>query len=68
MSQTLFQHFCTKYAELEETCYRAAVAGRSPHGRLRGRYTVPAPLVKKMDIDRALAGIYQKFFGDAQKE
>lgn len=63
MAQEILHALCEKYRELEESCYRAAVAGRSEHGRLGGRYRLPAPLLKKLDLDQALEGLYGRFFG-----
>ncbi len=67
MAQDIWRVFYDKYLELQETCYRSAVAGRGGGGRLRGRYTVPAPLLKKLDLDAALAELYEKFFGPVGK-
>jgi hypothetical protein len=58
-----FRCFCERYRELEETCYRASVAQRAERGRFRGRYTVPAPLLKKLDLDEALERLHERFFG-----
>jgi len=62
--QSIWKTLSEKYLELEETCYRAAVSTRAGRGRFRGRYTVPAPLLKKIDLDRALLNLYLRFFGD----
>jgi len=67
MTQSIYRLFCEKYLELEETCYRAAVSSRASKGRFRGRYTVPAPLLKKLDLDRALEDLYERFFGPPEK-
>ena len=63
MKQSIWKTFCDKYQELEETCYRTSVAGRAERGRFRGRYKLPTPLVKKLDLDLALAELYERFFG-----
>jgi hypothetical protein len=63
MAQCIWKSFSEKYAELEETCYRAAVSTRDDRGRFRGRYRVPAPVLKKVDLDQALERLYERFFG-----
>ena len=62
MAGNIWKAFCREYRELEETCYRAAVAGRGERGKLRGRYRLPPPLLKKMDLDAALERLYARFF------
>ncbi len=57
-----------KYSELAELCYRVSVAYHDERGRLRRghrRRTHPA-LLKKVDLDTALAQIYRRFFGDQE--
>ncbi len=63
MPEGILRLLCRKYAELEEACYRAATASRSSRGRLRGRYALPDPLVRKLDLDEALERLVDRFFG-----
>ena len=66
MTESIWKAFRAKYRELEESCYRASVASRAPQGRLRGRYRLPAPLMKKLSLDQKLEEIYENFFGPRQ--
>ena len=53
-----------KYVELSEVCYRVSVAAHDERGRFRKgprRREHPA-LLKKIDLDRALSRIYERFF------
>lgn len=54
-----------RYLELCEVCYRVAVSRHDERGRFRrghpGRRVHPA-LLKKVDLDRALAHVYRRFF------
>jgi len=56
-----------KYLELSAACYRVATAVHDERGRFRrghpGRRVSPAVL-KKIDLDKALDRVYQRFFGD----
>ncbi len=55
-----------RYLELSEVCYRVSVSRHDERGRFkkghRGRAPHPA-LLKKVDLDRFLAHVYQRFFG-----
>lgn len=55
-----------RYLELSDVCYRVAVSRHDERGRFkkrhRGRTPHPA-LLKKTDLDRSLARVYQRFFG-----
>ena len=54
-----------KYRELEEQCYRASVSQQRRAGRWRKRpqpATVSPELMKKVDLDRALAILFHHFF------
>ena len=67
MTEGVLNRLVAKYRELEELCYRLAVAVRDSRGRFRrGRRTprTPAALLKKVDLDRALVRVYARFFGD----
>jgi hypothetical protein len=54
-----------KYLDLSDVCYRVSVAAHDRGGRFkkghRGRRPHPA-LLKKVDLDRALAHLYRRFF------
>jgi hypothetical protein len=59
-----------KYAELAEMCYRVSVSFHDGRGRLaRGnpRRSPHPALLKKVDLDAALAEIYARFFGAAEQ-
>jgi hypothetical protein len=59
-----------KYAELAEMCYRVSVSFHDGRGRLaRGnpRRSPHPALLKKVDLDAALAEIYARFFGAAEE-
>jgi len=69
-SRALAEHsvlvrLASKYLELSEVCYRVSVAAHDHKGRFKkghpGRRPHPA-LLKKIDLDRALAQIYRRFF------
>jgi hypothetical protein len=54
-----------KYVELSEVCYRVTVAARDERGRFRRRHPGRRPhpaLLKKIDVDHALAAVYRRFF------
>jgi hypothetical protein len=55
----------SKYVELCDVCYRVSVAAHDERGRFRkghrARRTHPA-LLKKVDLDEALARVYRRFF------
>jgi len=66
VSDGILLQLVRKYAELAEFCYRVSVAYHDERGRLRRGHrsrTHPA-LLKKVDLDAALAQIYRRFFGD----
>lgn len=55
-----------KYAELAEKCYRVSVSRHDERGRFRKGHRRPMPdsaLLKKVDLDAALAQVYRRFFG-----
>jgi len=58
----------TRYLELADRCYRVSVAVHDPNGRFqrghRGPRAHPA-LLKKADLDAALARVYERFFAGA---
>jgi len=60
-----------KYLELCEFCYRVSVASHDGRGRFskghRGDHPHPA-LLKKMDLDRALARLYRRFFDPSYED
>lgn len=59
-----------RYLELSEACYRVSVSHHDERGRFkkghRRRSSHPAVL-KKTDLDRSLAHLYQKFFGEVEE-
>lgn len=58
-----------KYAELCEACYRVSVSAHDQRGRFRPRHRGRRPhpaLLKKIDLDYALAEVYRRFFGPPQ--
>lgn len=59
-----------KYVELCEACYRVSVATHDRQGRFRpnhrGRHPHPTVL-KKIDLDEALAQVYLRFFASSQE-
>jgi hypothetical protein len=66
LGSSVFERLIARYRELEARCYRANVCVYGPRGREprdpRERQ-VSAALLKKMDLDRALALLYRRFFG-----
>lgn len=54
-----------RYMELAEVCYRVSVSAHGERGRFRkghrARHSHPA-LLKKVDLDEALVGVYRRFF------
>ena len=66
LSNTVFDRLVARYRELEARCYRANVCVHGPEGRDRRdprQRQVSTALLKKMDLDRALALLYRRFFG-----
>jgi len=54
-----------RYIELSELCYRVAVVAHDRRGRFQKGHRAGHPhpaLLKKVDLDRALARVYQRFF------
>ena len=67
MGQSVLGRFIRKYRELEELCYRVTVGLRDARGRFRRRRPTPevsAALLKKIDLDRALVRLCDRFFGE----
>ena len=61
----ILSRLAEKYRELEELCYRASVSQQRRAGRWRRQPqppTVSPELLKKVDLDRALAALYARFF------
>lgn len=66
----VFARFVTRYHELSETCYRVAISKHDKLGRFQKGHAGKRPpqvLLKKIDLDRDLLRMYQKFF-DPQPE
>lgn len=65
--EEIMPRLARKYLELSAACYRVATAVHDERGRFRrghpGRRVHPAVL-KKIDLDEALARVYQRFFGN----
>ena len=58
-----------KYSELSHVCYRVSMAGRDERGRYRRGHIARTPhpsVLKKIDIDRALARVYDRFFASEE--
>jgi len=59
----------SRYEALADTCYRVSVSRHDERGRFRRGHRARRPhpaLVKKVDLDRALERLYEKFFGPCQ--
>ena len=55
-----------RYLELSEACYRVSVSHHDERGRFKKGHRRRSPhpaLLKKTDLDRSLAHVYQRFFG-----
>jgi|GEM_PF-2320933 len=55
-----------RYVELSAACYRVSVSCHDERGRFKKGHRSRSPhasLVKKIDLDRALARVYEQFFG-----
>jgi hypothetical protein len=66
VTNSLLRRLAARYRELEERCYRTSVATHRrdrPQQRDPMEAQVSAALLKKMDLDRALAALYDRFFG-----
>jgi len=62
----VLDRFTARYRELEARCYRTNVSVHRPEGRRRRdpvEQQVSSAMLKKMDLDRALARLYDRFFG-----
>ncbi len=70
ISDSILPHLVRKYEELAETCYRVSVAFHDERGRFRPghRSRVHPALMKKVDLDRALLRVYERFFGSHWEE
>jgi len=59
-----------RYLELSEACYRVSVSHHDERGRFKKGHRRRSPhpaLLKKTDLDRSLAHVYQRFFGAVEK-
>jgi len=69
VSRSVMRRLVEKYVELCEACYRVSVATHDRQGRFRpnhrGRHPHPTVL-KKIDLDEALAEVYRRFFASSQ--
>ena len=60
-----------EYQELEGMCYRVAIGMRDARGRFRRHPRSPrasALLLKKIDLDRALLRLCERFFGEGESD
>ena len=59
-----------RYLELSEACYRVSVSHHDEKGRFKRGHRQRSPhptLLKKTDLDRSLAQVYQRFFGAVEE-
>jgi len=65
-SPKIMPRLLRRYVELSDLCYRVSVSRHDRRGRFqkghRGRTPHPA-LLKKVDLDRCLLRLYERFFG-----
>ena len=70
VSRSVMRRLVEKYVELCEACYRVSVATHDRQGRFRpnhrGRHPHPT-MLKKIDLDEALAQVYRRFFASSQE-
>jgi hypothetical protein len=67
MNDDVLSRLVHKYLELTDLCYRVSVTVHDPYGRFRRGHQVRRPhpaLLKKIDLDQALARLYCRFFED----
>jgi len=61
----IFPRLARRYLELCELCYRVSVTSHDDRGRFpRGHHSrqLHPAVAKKIDLDRALARVYRRFF------
>jgi hypothetical protein len=65
MSEEVLSRLVAKYRELADACYRVSVTVHDRYGRFQKGHQARRPhpaLLKKVDLDRALARLYARFF------
>ena len=65
MTQGVLDRLTARYRELEARCYRTNVSVHRQEGRPQRdplEQQASRALLKKMDLDRALAWLYNRFF------
>jgi hypothetical protein len=67
-SPKIMPRLVRRYLELSDLCYRVSVTRHDHRGRFqkghRGRSPHPV-LLKKVDLDRCLVQLYERFFGSS---